>query len=87
MPLKRRLFSPAAEFAGIVQCRRRRARLCAGRSRDQLTGWGAAHEKIAAGAAREVKLPQNLDFERRAGLTVTATTLYGLRERGELKGG
>jgi len=33
------------------------------------TGWGAAREKIAAGAAQLVKLPQNLDFERGAGLT------------------
>jgi NADPH2:quinone reductase len=35
-----------------------------------------------------VKLPDNLDFDRAAGLTVTyATSLYGLRERGKLKSG
>jgi NADPH:quinone reductase len=52
------------------------------------TGWGAAREKIAASATQLAKLPDNLDFDRAAGLTVTyATTLYGLRERGDLKKG
>jgi NADPH:quinone reductase len=82
-------FSPAAEFAGVVES------VGAGVSNvapgDRIigwTGWGAAREKIAAGAAHLVKLPENLDFDRAAGLTVTyATTLYGLRERGNLKKG
>jgi NADPH:quinone reductase len=82
-------FSPAAEFAGVVES------VGAGVSHvapgDRVigwTGWGAAREKIAAGAAHLVKLPENLDFDRAAGLTVTyATTLYGLRERGNLKKG
>jgi NADPH:quinone reductase len=82
-------FSPAAEFAGVVES------VGAGVSNvapgDRVigwTGWGAAREKIAAGAAHLVKLPENLDFDRAAGLTVTyATTLYGLRERGNLKKG
>ena len=81
-------FSPAAEFAGIVGVSAPACAICAGRSRNRLDRLGAAREKIAAGAAQLVKLPQNLDFERGAGLTVTyATTLYGLRERGELKAG
>jgi NADPH:quinone reductase len=82
-------FSPAAEFAGVVES------VGAGVSHvapgDRVigwSGWGAAREKIAAGAAHLVKLPENLDFDRAAGLTVTyATTLYGLRERGNLKKG
>jgi NADPH2:quinone reductase len=82
-------FSPAAEFAGVVES------VGAGVSNvapgDRVigwTGWGAAREKIAAGAAHLVQLPENLDFDRAAGLTVTyATTLYGLRERGNLKKG
>jgi NADPH:quinone reductase len=82
-------FSPAAEFAGVVES------IGSGVSNvapgDRVvgwTGWGAAREKIAAGAAHLVKLPDNLDFDRAAGLTVTyATTLYGLRERGNLKKG
>jgi NADPH2:quinone reductase len=82
-------FSPAAEFAGIVESVGAGVRDFAPGDRViGWTGWGAAREKIAAGAAHLVKLPQNLDFERGAGLTVTyATTLYGLRERGELKAG
>ncbi len=51
-------------------------------------GWGAAREAIAVPAERLVKIPDGLDFERAAGLTVTySTTLYGLRERGGLKRG
>src|SRR4029077_14073694 len=73
-------FSPAAEFAGIVESVGAGVRDFARGDRViGWTGWGAAREKIAAGAAHLVKLPQNLDFERGAGLTVTyATTLYGL---------
>jgi NADPH:quinone reductase len=82
-------FSPAAEFAGVVES------VGAGVSGfapgDRVigwTGWGAARQKIAADVAHLVKLPDGLDFERAAGLTVTyATTLYGLRERGALKAG
>jgi len=82
-------FSPAAEFAGVVES------IGSGVSNvapgDRVigwTGWGAAREKIAAGAPHLLKLPDNLDFDRAAGLTVTyATTLYGLRERGNLKEG
>src|ERR1700759_1740064 len=82
-------FSPAAEFAGVVES------TGAGGSPvapgDRVIGWdarGGAREKIAAGAAHLVKLPENLDFDRPAGLTVTyAPTLYGLRERGNLKKG
>jgi NADPH2:quinone reductase len=82
-------FSPAAEFAGVVESVGAGVRDFAPGDRViGWTGWGAAREKIAAGAAQLAKLPPNLDFDRAAGLTVTyATTLYGLRERGELKAG
>lgn len=82
-------FSPAAEFAGVVESVGAGVRDFAPGDRViGWTGWGAARQKIAAGAAQLAKLPQDLDFERAAGLTVTyATTLYGLRERGELKAG
>jgi NADPH:quinone reductase len=80
-------FSPAAEFAGVVQSVG--AGVTAFAPGDRVmgwTGWGAARQSLAAGADQLVKLPANLDFERAAGLTVTyATTLYGLRERGKLK--
>jgi len=82
-------FSPGAEFAGIVES------VGAGVSGfapgDRVmgsTGWGAAREMIAAPAWQLVKIPDSLDFDRAAGLTVTyATTLYALRERAALKSG
>ena len=82
-------FSPASEFAGIVE--QVGTGVTAFKPGDRVmgsTGWGAAREAIVTAADRLVKLPDNLDFERASGLTVTyATTLYGLRERGELKAG
>jgi NADPH:quinone reductase len=82
-------FSPAAELAGIVE------RVGPGvtdiASGDRVmgyTGWGAAREAVAIPAQQLVKLPDGLDFERAAGLTVTyGTTLYALRERAALKAG
>jgi NADPH:quinone reductase len=82
-------FSPASEFAGVVEA--------VGQGVSDVkpgdrvmgsTGWGAAREAIAVRAQQLVKMPDALDFDRAAGLTVTyATTLYGLRERGALKSG
>jgi NADPH2:quinone reductase len=82
-------FSPAAEFAGIVE-----------RVGDGVTdiapgdrvmsfmGWGAAREYVAMPARQLVKLPEKLDFEHAAGLCVTyGTSLYALRERAQLKPG
>jgi NADPH:quinone reductase len=82
-------FSPAAEFAGIVESVGAGVTEFAPGDRVMgWTGWGAARESLATETGNLVKLPANLDFERAAGLTVTyATTLYGLRERGKLKSG
>ncbi len=82
-------FSPASEFAGIVESVGAGVTDFAPGDRVMgSTGWGAAREVLAAGTKQLVKIPDNLDFERAAGLTVTyATTLYGLRERGKLKSG
>jgi NADPH2:quinone reductase len=82
-------FSPAAEFSGVVESVGAGVNSFAPGDRViGWAGWGAAREKIVVGAAQLVKLPDNLDFDRAAGLTVTyATTLYGLRERGQLKAG
>ena len=85
-------FSPAAEFAGVVE---QTGPSVAGLARgDRVMGYmgsmgsGAAREAIAVAAEQIVKLPAALDFERAAGLTVTyGTTLYALRERAELKAG
>ena len=52
------------------------------------TGHGTAREYIVVPAKQLVKIPEKLDFERAAGLTVTyGTTLYALRERAQLKSG
>ncbi len=82
-------FSPSSEFAGIVESVGADVSdVAPGDHVMGSTGLGAAREKIAVGTNRLVKLPENLDFDRAAGLTVTyATTLYGLRERGKLKPG
>jgi NADPH2:quinone reductase len=82
-------FSPAAEFAGVVSA--------VGPGADMLAvgdrvagnmGWGAARERIAAPAQRLVRLPEGLDFDRAAGLTVIyGTTLHALRDRAGLKPG
>jgi NADPH:quinone reductase len=82
-------FSPASEFAGVVES------IGAGVTDiavgDRVVGnmgWGAAREAVAIEAHQLAKLPEALDFERAAGLTVTyGTTLYALRERAQLKPG
>jgi len=82
-------FSPAAEFAGTVES------IGAGVTEVSIgdrvmgyMGWGAARESVAVAADQIVRLPDTLDFERAAGLTVTyGTTLYALRERAALKAG
>jgi NADPH2:quinone reductase len=82
-------FSPAAEFAGVVES------IGAGVTEfapgDRVMGhmgWGAAREAIAVSTRQLAKIPDRLDFDRAAGLTVIyATTLYALRERAQLKPG
>jgi NADPH:quinone reductase len=82
-------FSPAAEFAGVVE------RLGDGvtdlKVGDRVLGYaghGAAREKIAIGADRLVKMPDGLDFDRAAGLCVTyGTTLHALKDRAKMKPG
>lgn len=80
-------FSPSAEFAGTVET------LGSGvtslKPGDRVLGYsghGAARERIAISADRLVKLPDALDFDRAAGLTVTyGTSLHALKDRAQLK--
>jgi len=82
-------FSPAAEFAGVVE------RVGAGVTDigpgDRVMGYmgfGAARECVAIAAQQLIKLPEKLDFDHAAGLTVIyGTTLYALRERAQLRAG
>jgi len=82
-------FSPAAEFAGIVESVGAGVTDIAPGDRVMgYLGWGAAREYVAVAAQQLVKLPADLSLEHAAGLTVTyGTTLYALRERAALKPG
>ncbi len=82
-------FSPAAEFAGVVEA--------VGDGVTQVKqgdrvvasmGYGAAREKVLIRADKLVKLPDNLDFDRAAGLIITyGTTLHALKDRARLQPG
>src|SRR6202050_5751042 len=64
-------FSPASEFAGVVESVGAGVTEVAPGDRVMgSTGWGAARERLAAAAKQLVKLPDKLDFDRAAGLTV-----------------
>ena len=82
-------FSPGAEFAGTVESLGAGVEGFAPGDRVAgFIGYGAARERIAAPAARLVKLPDGLDFDRAAGLTVTyGTAFHALRDRARLKAG
>jgi NADPH:quinone reductase len=82
-------FSPAAEFAGTVASVGADVTEFAPGDRVMgHMGWGAAREAVAVSTRQLTKIPDALDFDRAAGLTVIyATTLYALRERAELKPG
>ncbi|HET7848691.1 MAG TPA: NADPH:quinone oxidoreductase family protein [Pseudolabrys sp.] len=82
-------FSPAAEFAGIVESVGSGvSTVGAGDRVLGYVGYGAARELIAVPASRIVKIPDALDFDRAAGLCVTyGTTLHALKDRAALKRG
>jgi NADPH:quinone reductase len=82
-------FSPGSEFAGVVESVGAGVTdIVVGDRVLGSTGHGTAREYIAVPAKQLVKIPEKLDFERAAGLTVTyGTTLYALRERAQLKSG
>src|SRR5580704_6798502 len=82
-------FSPAAEFAGIVErIGDGVVDVAVGDRVMGWMGWGAAREYVVAQAQQLVKIPENLDFEHAAGLSVTyGTSLYALRDRAQLKHG
>src|SRR3974390_1165306 len=82
-------FSPGAEFAGLVESvGSGPGDLAPGDRVIGYSGWGAARELVTVGVQRLVKIPDRLDFERAAGLTVTyGTTLYAFGERADLKAG
>jgi NADPH:quinone reductase len=82
-------FSPASEFAGVIESVGTGVTNFAPGDRVLgYGGFGAAREKIALGAQRVVKIPDTLDFDRAAGITVIyGTTLHALKDRAHLKPG
>src|SRR5215208_3973253 len=82
-------FSPASEFAGVVASVGTGVTAVAAGDRVLgYGGFGAAREKVAISAQRVVKIPDSLDFDRAAGITVIyGTTLHALKDRAKLKSG
>lgn len=82
-------FSPAAEFAGVVESIA--PEVSGVKAGDRVIGsiaYGAARERIAVEARRLIRMPDRLSFDRAAGLSVTyGTTLYALKDRARLKPG
>jgi NADPH2:quinone reductase len=82
-------FSPAAEFAGVVESVG--PDVAGVKPGDRVlayVGYGAAREKILVKAGKLVPMPDALDFDRAAGLAVTyGTTLHALKDRAHLKPG
>jgi NADPH2:quinone reductase len=82
-------FSPAAEFAGVVEAVG--PEVAWPKVGDRVMGYvghGCAREKIAVAADHLAGLPPGLAFERAAGLTVTyGTSYHALRDRARLRPG
>lgn len=82
-------FSPAAEFSGLVES------IGPGVSNVKIgdrvlgyQGYGCARERIAVKAEKLVMVPDNLDFDHAAGLSITyGTTIHALKDRGKLQAG
>jgi NADPH2:quinone reductase len=82
-------FSPAAEIAGVVES------VGAGvtdlKPGDRVAascGYNGARQKIAIPASQAVKIPDNLDFDRAAGVIVIyGTALHALEDRADPKPG
>jgi NADPH2:quinone reductase len=82
-------FSPASEFAGTVHGLGEGVTdLAVG---ERVMGWlghSAARERVAVPATQLVKIPDALDFDRAAGLSVIyGTSYYALKDRAGLKAG
>src|SRR5215831_8123297 len=78
-------FSPASEFAGVVDSA---GDGVAGFARgDRVVGWmgaGAARERVVIKADRLANMPDELDFDRASGVNVTyGTTVHALKDRAQ----
>lgn len=82
-------FSPAAEVAGVIKSIGSGVTgLKVGDRVVASVGHNGAREKIAVPAASAVKIPDNLDFDRAAGVIITyGTALHALEDRASPKPG
>jgi NADPH2:quinone reductase len=82
-------FSPAAEVAGVIESIGGGVTgLKVGDRVVASVGHNGAREKIAVPAASTVKIPDNLDFDRAAGVIITyGTALHALEDRASPKPG
>jgi len=82
-------FSPSAEVAGIIESVGPGVTdLRVGDRVMAICGHNGAREKIALPAASIVKIPDNLDFDRAAGITITyGTALHALEDRAGARSG
>ena len=82
-------FSPGAEFAGVVESAGSGVTgFTAGERVMGYARYGAARERLAIAADHLIKLPDELDFERAAGLCITyGTSYYALKNRAGLRPG
>jgi NADPH2:quinone reductase len=80
-------FSPAAEFAGMVESLG--AGVTSFKVGDRVLGYmtyGAARERVAISVDKLAKVPDGLDFDRAAGICITyGTTFHALKDRAALK--
>lgn len=82
-------FSPAAEVAGVIES------VGAGVTNLKLgdrvvasSGYNGAREKVVLPANSIIKIPDNLDFDRAAGIIITySTALHALEDRASIKPG
>jgi NADPH:quinone reductase len=81
-------FSPASEFSGVVESVGSGVSGIAPGDRVVGNVQGAARQRIAVPADQLAKLPDDLDFDRAAGLTVIyGTSLHALKDRAKLRPG
>jgi NADPH:quinone reductase len=82
-------FSPAAEFAGTVEALGRGVTWPnVGERVMGYVGWGAARERLAVAVDRLIAVPNDLDFDRAAGLGIVyGTGFHALRDRAHLRAG
>ena len=82
-------FSPAAEFAGVVEVVGDRVvSLTTGDRVMAYVGWGGAREKAVVPAEALVEIPDAVSDEVAAGVSVTfGTAIHGLKDRGRLRQG